>query len=45
MKRNYLPAILVSVTLLVGVNLWAIERDQKMLKQACVEQGLFCIVP
>lgn len=42
MKTNYLPAILIGITLIVGMNLWAIERDERMLNRVCVEEGLFC---
>lgn len=38
MKVNYLPYILISLTLVVGVNLWAIERDREMLWYFCEEQ-------
>jgi hypothetical protein len=38
MKLNCLPFILISLTLIVGVNLWAIERDREMLWHFCGEQ-------
>lgn len=43
MKHNYLPAILISLTLIVGMNLWAIERDNKAFQAACDELELYCI--
>ena len=42
MKTNYLPAILISITVIVGMNLWAIERDNKMFQVVCEERGLYC---
>ena len=37
MKTNYLPTILISLTLIVGINLWAIERDNKRYQVVCEE--------
>lgn len=42
MKTNYLPTILIgpiiSLTLLVGMNLWAIERDKELTREVqCLE--------
>ncbi len=42
MKTNYLPAILISLTVIVGMNLWAIERDRQMFQVVCEERGLYC---
>ena len=42
MKTNYLPTILISITLIVGVNLWALERDHKAFQEVCEERGLYC---
>ena len=35
MKPNYLPAILIGITVIVGVNLWAIERDSELFQRWC----------
>ena len=42
MKTNYLPTILIGITLIVGMNLWAIERDNNAFKVVCEERGLYC---
>lgn len=42
MKTNYLPTILIGITLIVGMNLWAIERDNKAFQVVCEERGLYC---
>ena len=43
MKTNYLPTILISLTLIVGMNLWAIARDNEAFQAVCEEKGLYCI--
>ncbi len=45
MKLNYLPVILISLTVVVGINLWAIERDREMLWYFCGEQPSELITP
>ena len=35
MKLNYLPHILIGMTLVVGVNLWVIERDAESFQRWC----------
>jgi len=45
MKLNYLPAILISLTVVVGINLWAIERDREMLWYFCGEQPSELMTP
>jgi len=45
MKPNLLPVILISLTVVVGINLWAIERDREMLWYFCGEQSPELITP
>jgi len=45
MKPNLLPIILISLTVVVGINLWAIERDREMLWYFCGEQPSKLITP
>ena len=42
MKTNVLPTLLIGITLIVGMNLWAIERDNKAFQVVCEERGLYC---
>ena len=35
MKVNHLPAILIGITVIVGVNLWVIERDAESFQRWC----------
>ena len=47
MKINYLPHILLGITVIVGVNLWVIERDAESFQRWCEgqsvqTQGLTC---
>ena len=42
MKTNYLPTILIGITLIVGMNLWVIERDNNAFQVVCEERGLYC---
>jgi len=42
MKTNHLPAIVISLTLVIGINLWAIERDRVMFDRVCIEENLYC---
>ena len=42
MKTNYLPTILISLTVIVAMNLWAIERDSRAFQVVCEERGLYC---
>ena len=39
MKYNLLPAILISLTVVVGVNLWVIERDAESFERWCSSES------
>ena len=39
MKTNYLPTILIGVTVIVGVNLWVIEREAESFERWCSSES------
>jgi hypothetical protein len=39
MKLNYLPFIVVGLTIVVGVNLWVIERDAESFERWCSSES------
>ena len=37
-----LPILLIGTTMIVAMNLWAIERDNNAFQVVCEERGLYC---